>query len=81
LKKLDRKVAFVDNSGMPKPRTLAAAILVPVVVGSIVLINLTHQPRFEMFHTVDVLQLLASGACFGLALAALLAMLRGTRGA
>jgi hypothetical protein len=38
-----------------------------------------HRPRFASFHNVDVLQLLASGMCFGVALAALIALLRGPR--
>ncbi|HEV2178005.1 MAG TPA: hypothetical protein VGW33_12530 [Terriglobia bacterium] len=60
-------------------RVLTRAILVPLVVGFIGLAVLMRNPRFEGFHTVDVLQLLASGMCFGVALAALLLMLQGSR--
>jgi hypothetical protein len=38
-----------------------------------------HQPRFESFRNVDVLQLLASGMCFGVALSALFALVRVPR--
>jgi hypothetical protein len=65
---------------MLKQRTLASAVLVPVLMGSIGLIRLTEQARFETYRTVDVLQLLGSGMCFGIALSAVVALLRGRRG-
>ena len=42
-----------------------------MAIGSIGLFQLMEKPRFAMYHTVDVIQLLASGACFGVALIAL----------
>ncbi len=42
------------------------------IVGMIGLLNVTRNPRFAAYHTVDVIQLLASGACFGIAFMALL---------
>jgi hypothetical protein len=65
---------------MLKRRTLASAVLVPVLMGSIGLIHLTQQARFETYRTVDVLQLLGSGMCFGIALSAAVALLRDRRG-
>jgi hypothetical protein len=62
-----------------RDKRLVAAVFMPVVIGMIGFFNLTRRPRFELFHTVDVLQLLATGMCFGIALAALFAMLRGKR--
>ena len=44
-------------------------ILVAAVVGTMGLFNVLRLPRFEMYHTVDVLQLVGSGMCFGVALA------------
>jgi hypothetical protein len=64
---------------MNRRRRLASAILAPLVVGLIGMFNLMQRPRFETFHTVDVLQLVASGMCFGIALAAVFAILRGER--
>jgi hypothetical protein len=64
---------------MMKRKSLTAAVLVPVLVGSIGLIHLTYQPRFDTFRAVDVIQLLASGMCFGVALSAVFALLRGSR--
>lgn len=71
---------MLHNSAMLKQRTLASAVLVPVLMGSIGLIRLTEQARFETYRTVDVLQLLGSGMCFGIALSAVVALLRGRRG-
>lgn len=38
--------------------------------------NAARSPRFDTLHTVDVLQLLAAGMCFGVALAALIHRLK-----
>ena len=50
--------------------------LILVVVGLIALMNVARNPRFEAFHTVDVLGLMASGVCFGVALALIFRLLR-----
>ena len=60
-------------------RSLTAAVAFPLIIGFIGLTQLMQRPRFASYHTVDVVQLLASGMCFGVALAALLVMLRGKR--
>jgi hypothetical protein len=60
-------------------KILASAIFTPTVIGSVGLVNLVHQPRFETYRTVDVVQLLGAGACYGVALVALFALLRGPR--
>jgi len=52
------------------------AIVAPLVVGLIGFFALMQRPRFADIHTVDVIQLLASGMCFGVALAALVFWLR-----
>ena len=64
---------------MARGKALGSAIFVPVMVGGIGLINLTHKARFATFHTVDVVQLIASGMCFGVALMSLILLLRGPR--
>jgi len=68
-----------EEKNLPNRKFLGSAVVVPVIIGSIGLMNLMHQPRFESFHNVDVLQLIASGMCFGVALAALFSLLRGPR--
>lgn len=60
-------------------KSLISAVVAPLIVGLLGLMNLMNRPRFASFHNVDVVQLLASGMCFGVALATLIALLRGPR--
>jgi hypothetical protein len=63
---------------MAEPRRRRSpSILILILVGAIGLVTLMGRPRFQTYATVDVLQLLASGLCFGLALGALLQRWRG----
>ncbi len=48
------------------------SIVVLIVVGLIGVFSLMGRPRFQTYHTVDVLQLIASGMCFGVALTRIL---------
>ncbi len=66
---------------MMKRNQIAAAIFVPLLIGSIGLFHLMSQARFEIYRTVDVVQLTGSGMCFGVALCALFALLRSKRDA
>ena len=59
-------------------RRLVASILGLIVVGCIGLFSLMLRPRFQAYHTVDVLQLVASGMCFGVALARMFMVARGS---
>jgi predicted metal-binding protein len=47
-----------------------------VIVGLIEFMNIANNPRFASYRTVDVVGLLGCGACFGVALVALLGKLR-----
>jgi hypothetical protein len=44
-----------------------------MVLGLVGFINVSRNSRFASFHTVDVLQLLVSGMCVGVAFTALVA--------
>lgn len=57
-------------------RSLAATVFVLIIIGSIGFFNLTRHPRFQAFHTVDVIQLIATGMCYGVALAGIIVFLR-----
>jgi len=57
---------------MPNRKPFAFSFL----VGVIAIINVVRNPRFATIHTVDVVQLVAAGMCFGLALMALLGKLK-----
>ena len=66
---------------MAEPRRRRSpSIFILILVGAIGLVTLMGRPRFQTYATVDVLQLLASGLCFGLALGALLRRWRGDSG-
>jgi hypothetical protein len=60
-------------------RYLASGAFVPLLIGLFAVFDLTQKPRFASFHTVDVIQLVASGMCFGIALTALIEFLRKPR--
>ncbi len=60
-----------------RKRTLWVSILVLIVIGSVGFVNMSQHARFQAFHTVDVLQLLGTGMCYGVALAGIIALLRG----
>ncbi len=47
-----------------------------VIFAAIALMNVARNPRFEAFHTVDVVGLMASGACLGVAFALILGKMR-----
>ena len=50
--------------------------MVVLIVGLLGFLQLTRRPSFETIRTVDMLQLVASGACFGVALVTLLGVVR-----
>jgi len=52
-------------------RNVGVSAFVLVVIGSIGLFDLAQRPRFASIHTVDVIQLIATGMCYGVALALL----------
>ena len=52
-----------------RARNVATSVIGLILIGSIGFINLTQRPRFASFHAVDVLQLLGTGMCYGVALA------------
>jgi hypothetical protein len=59
-------------------RRWLAAIFVPAFVGLSALFTVVSRPRFQTYQTVDVISLVASGLCFGVALVGLARILRGT---
>ncbi len=53
--------------------------IIPLMVGFVGFQRVTQSPSFEMYRTVDIVQLLGSGACFGAAMVGVIFMLRGPR--
>ena len=58
-------------------KRIFASVFVPAFVGLTGLFALIARPRFQTFHTVDVVQLLVTGMCFGVTLVGLVRMMRG----
>lgn len=56
-------------------KTLARSTFGVLLAGIVGLVHLIEQPRFQGYHNVDVLQLIASGMCFGVALSGLLSLM------
>ena len=56
------------------------AIVIPVIIGITAIFTVSSRPRFASYHAVDVLELVAAGACFGVALVWLLLRLSGKGG-
>ena len=50
--------------------------LFPFLMGAVVLGNVIRKPRFADLHTMDVLELIAAGMLFGIALVAMLGRLK-----
>ena len=48
------------------------AWIIPLFMGLLTVYTMSQSPRFESYHTLDVVRLLASGACFGVALMGLI---------
>lgn len=60
---------------MNNRRKTAPKVFVPLFIASMGLVafsNVAGSPRFATFQSIDVVRLIASGMCFGAALAALL---------
>ena len=73
---MDLSASWSHNPTMRTRKPLLSAVFIPVLIGCIGLSNTFRNPRFEAFHSVDVLQLIASGMCFGIALSALIMLVR-----
>jgi len=57
-------------------RQAIVAWMSPLLIGLFGLFRVMQSPRFEAYHTVDVVQLIASGACFGVSIAGVVILLR-----
>ena len=53
--------------------------LMPLIVGFVGLNRVMQSPGFQQLRTVDVVQLLGSGVCFGATMVGIIFTLRGTR--
>jgi hypothetical protein len=60
-------------------RRFISTFFVLLAFGLIAFYNISSKPRFETFHTTDVLTLIGAGMCFGVALVSLISFFRGPR--
>lgn len=56
---------------MMKPRTGWSTFALMIIFGSLEFMRATRSPRFEMLHAIDIVELMASGMCIGVAIATL----------
>ncbi len=57
-----------------RKRPPVVVFIIPLYIGLLVFYRVTQSPQFESYRTVDVVQLLVSGAGFGAALTGLIVM-------
>jgi hypothetical protein len=57
-----------------RKRPPVVVFIIPLLIGLLGFYRVTQSPQFESYRTVDVIQLLASGACIGAALVGLVLM-------
>jgi hypothetical protein len=62
----------------PPRKNIISVIAISLVVGIVGLTTVAGRPRFSGYATVDVLQLLASGMCFGIAFAGIVRSFRNS---
>jgi hypothetical protein len=63
----------------PRRKTAVSMIVISLVVGITSLTTVISRPRFSGYASVDVLELVVSGVCFGIALVAIVRTVRGFR--
>ena len=60
-----------------RKRRPIVVFLIPLMVGLAGFYRVTQSPSFESYRTVDIVQLLGSGVCFGVTMIGLIFTLRG----
>jgi hypothetical protein len=65
---------MVDRKRLP-----IVVFIIPLIVGLAGFSRVTHSPSFESYRTVDIVQLLGSGVCFGVAMVGVILLIRGPR--
>jgi hypothetical protein len=67
------------EASLSKSGRLVTSVFVPLFVGCVVFFNVVRQPGFDAVRSVDVLRLVASGMCLGVALVSIIAFFRAPR--
>ena len=62
-----------------RKRLPIVVLIIPLVVGLAGFARVMQSPSFESYRTVDIVQLLGSGVCFGVVMVGVILLLRGSR--
>jgi hypothetical protein len=62
-----------------RKRPPIVVFIIPLMAGLAGFYRVTQSSNFELYRTVDIVQLLGSGACFGAAMVGVVLLLRGSR--
>ena len=62
----------------PRKQRRFTSIVVSLIVGLTVLGSLLGRPRVQAYRTVDIIEFVASGMCFGIAFSGILRNIRGS---
>ena len=63
---------------MGRKRSPILVWIMPLLVGLAGLYRVMNSPHFALYRTVDIVQLLGSGVCFGVTMVLIILMLRGS---
>jgi hypothetical protein len=64
---------------MMRLRTMWSNFALMIIFGSLGFMRAARSPRFEMLHAIDIVELMASGMCIGVAMATLGMIVRQSR--
>lgn len=53
--------------------------IMPLIIGLAGFFRVANSPQFQLYRTVDIVQLLGSGVCFGATMVGIILALRGPR--
>jgi hypothetical protein len=62
-----------------RKRQPIVVLIIPLIVGLLGFSRVTKSPQFESYRTMDVVQLIGSGFCFGVVLTGMMFMLLRSR--
>lgn len=60
-------------------RARVVSIIVLIIIGSVGFVNMQAKDRYKLFRSADVLQLIGTGMCYGVALAGIFELVRKAR--
>ena len=69
-----------EDAEMARPKRAPVVMwILPMIVGLSGFLRVAQSPNFALYRTVDVVQLLGSGVCFGATMVGVIFMIWGSR--